>query len=107
MTFLDSNVEFYNLLSACALFCVKTPAQVDPFYKWSESCNQVVPMTQDYPFTAAITTDIPSWASKQLSSSGSFDPSAVLGEFSYLPLFLPYPVFGCFAPPHEPLTDLP
>lgn len=109
LTFLDSNVAFYNLLSACALFCVKTSAQVDPFYKWTESCKQVVPMTREYPFADVITTDIPSWASKKLSSSGSFDPSAVMsGEFSYPPFFSSLSRIRLFSPPpHEPLADLP
>lgn len=82
-SFLDSNIEFYNLLSACALLCVKQ--SVDPFYEWTESCDQIVPMTRDYPYTSVITTVIPPWASKQLSSGGNFDPSIVMGgEFSYL-----------------------
>ena len=89
--FLDSNVEFYNLLSACAWFCVRKA--VDPFYTWSESCKQVVPMTREYPYTSVITTDLPPWASEKLSSSGNFDPSAVMhGEFPYSP-FLLYPTF--------------
>lgn len=89
-TFFGSNIAFYNLLSACAWFCVKK--SVDPFYLWAQNCNQVVPWTKDYPFTAVITTDIPSWASKKLSSGGNFDPSAVAsGESSYLPPFHPLP----------------
>ena len=105
----DSNVAFYNLLSACALFCIKSVADVGAFYVWSENCTQVVPMTRDYPFTAVVTTVIPSWASKKLSSSGNFDPSAVMdGQFSYLPLFSSLSRIRLFRfPPHELLTDLP
>lgn len=106
-TFLDSNFAFYNLLSACAMFCIKQ--SVDPFYKWSESCNQVVPMTRDYPFTTDITTVIPPWASKQLSSGGNFDPSVVMrGEFSCLPLYSsPSRVRLFCSSPHKLLTNLP
>ena len=92
---LGSNVVFYNLLSACALFCVKK--SVNPFYSWTDSCNQVVPMTRDYPFTAVVSTVIPPWASKKLSSGGNFDPSAVMNsEFPYRPFFILYLAFGCF-----------
>jgi len=91
--FVDSNVEFYNLLSACALFCVKK--SVDPFYVWAQNCSQVVPMTEDYPWPQTLNTVIPSWASKRLSSGGNFDPSAVMkGKFPCLPLFLLHPAFG-------------
>lgn len=99
ISFSSSNVAFYNLLSACVLFCVKGLG-VDPFYKWSDGCNLVVPMTRDYPFKAVVTTDIPPWASKQLSSSGSFDPSVVMrGESSYLPLSLAIPCPAISLPP--------
>lgn len=69
------NLEFYNLLSACAWFCIRK--SVDPFYAWSGDCGQNVPLTMDYPYPTTIDTDIPSWAAKRLSSSGNFDPSAV------------------------------
>ena len=99
MPFSDSNVAFYNLLSACVMFCTKGPG-VDPFYTWSDGCNQVVPMMRDYPFKPAITTDIPPWASKKLSSSGSFDPSVVMGgEFSYLPFSTTIPRPAISPPP--------
>ena len=105
-TFLDSNVAFYNLLSACAWFCIKQP--VDPFYKWADSCNQAVPMTRDYPFTTVITTVIPPWASKKLSSGGNFDPSAVMPcEFPCLPPFPPSGVRPFRSSPHKLLTDPP
>ena len=99
MSFSCSNVAFYNLLSACVLFCVKGLG-VDPFYKWSDGCNLVVPMTRDYPFKTAVTTDIPPWASKKLSSSGNFDPSVVMrGESSYFPLSLTIPRPAISLPP--------
>ena len=80
------------------MFCIKNTFAVDPFYIWSQGCEQVVPMTREYPFAPVIKTAIPSWASKQLSSGGNFDPSAVMrSEFSYLPLFSFYPVFSRFA----------
>ena len=94
--FLNSNLEFYNLLSACSWFCIRRT--VDPFYTWSGDCSQTVPLTQYYPYSTSITTDIPSWASKRLSSSGNFDPSVVTrSEFSYLPRVLLFcPIFDSF-----------
>lgn len=104
--FLDSNIPFYNLLSACALFCVKE--FVDPFYVWTQNCSQAVPMSDYYPWPQVLNTPIPSWASKRLSSGGNFDPSAVMkSEFPCLPLFLLHPVFAYFPSPHELLTNLP
>lgn len=90
------------------MFCIRGPG-VDPFYTWTDGCNQVVPMTRDYPFRPAITTDIPPWASKKLSSSGTFDPSVVMGgELSYLPFSTTIPRPAISLPPADELsTNLP